>query len=251
MGIFDFITKMQKKIDEMQNRINVASAQSREPKAPAPIQSRVAKKIINRFYAYYPEIPYISDQRSADWIQKAESFPEQCIVKRSMMERYSDGLLPGHIYMLYWISKNNNKKTPAYFEYKYGIDFEKEKSFLRENNYLDEQFRLTKIGEQAISRHYEVIEKHAASTAKPSRTVESISNQILAIRDNIKKQGFKEYEFIANRRCCEICGELNGKHFPLSKLNIGVNAPPMHEGCCCSIVAYSDRKEYEDWLNSF
>ena len=88
-------------------------------------------------------------------------------------------------------------------------------------------------------------------SSKSSRPVISAAEQIMIQRDNLKKQGFKEYEFIANRQCCEICGKLNGKHFPLSRLNIGVNAPPMHEGCCCSIAAYSDSKEYEDWLNSF
>ena len=74
--------------------------------------------------------------------------------------------------------------------------------------------------------------------------------QILAQRDSMIKNGFDEYEFIANSGCCEVCGKLNGQHFPISKLNIGVNAPPMHEGCRCSIAAYSDRSEYEKWLNS-
>ena len=86
--------------------------------------------------------------------------------------------------------------------------------------------------------------------SKSSRPVISAADQIMAQRDSLKKQGFKKYEFIANRQCCDICGKLNGNHFALSKLNIGVNAPPMHEGCSCSIAAYSDRKEYEDWLNS-
>lgn len=77
------------------------------------------------------------------------------------------------------------------------------------------------------------------------------ATQILAQRDSFKRNGFKEYTFIANRECCSVCGELNGKHFPVSQLKIGVNAPPMHEGCRCSIAAYSDRSEYEKWLNSF
>lgn len=79
--------------------------------------------------------------------------------------------------------------------------------------------------------------------------VESINKQIFAQRDNIRKNGFTEYEFIANRDCCEICAELNGKHFSISELQIGVNAPPMHEGCKCSIAAYEDSAEYEAWLD--
>lgn len=52
------------------------------------------------------------------------------------MTPYSDGLLPGHIYMLYWLKKYKNKRVPAYFEYRYGIDFEKEKSFFFAINIL-------------------------------------------------------------------------------------------------------------------
>lgn len=75
------------------------------------------------------------------------------------------------------------------------------------------------------------------------------TKQILNLRDNIRKNGFDEYEYIANRNCCKICAALNGKHFPLSEFKIGVNAPPMHEGCSCSIAAYSDRAEYEARLD--
>lgn len=89
------------------------------------------------------------------------------------------------------------------------------------------------------------------STPKPDHSIEGISRQILAQRDSLKRNGFSEYTFIANRSCCEVCGNLNGKHFPVSKLKIGVNAPPMHEGCRCSIAAYEDRDDYEKWLNSF
>lgn len=85
---------------------------------------------------------------------------------------------------------------------------------------------------------------------KASIATDSASKQILLQRDSFKRNGFKEYEFIANSGCCEICAQLNGKHFPVSQLKIGVNAPPMHEGCRCSIAAYSDRGEYENWLNS-
>lgn len=83
------------------------------------------------------------------------------------------------------------------------------------------------------------------SPAKPDST-----DQIIAQRDSFIRNGFAEYEFIANRDCCDVCRNLNGKHFPVRKLAIGVNAPPMHEGCRCSIAAYSNRKEYDEWLNS-
>ena len=79
-----------------------------------------------------------------------------------MMTRYSDGLLPGHVYMLYWLKKYTNKRIPAYFEYKYGIDFCKEKDFLYENGFLNESGKPTKKGEKAIENHKNVIENHSS-----------------------------------------------------------------------------------------
>ena len=92
------------------------------------------------------------------------------------------------------------------------------------------------------------VEKRRAT--KRVLTVEEISKQTIAQRDNIKKNGFKEYEYIANSDCCPTCAALNGKHFEVSKMKIGVNAPPMHDGCRCSIAAWEDDDEYEKWLNS-
>ena len=88
------------------------------------------------------------------------------------------------------------------------------------------------------------------STPKPDRSIEGISKQILAQRDSLVRNGFKQYEFMANSGCCEKCAALNGKHFRISNLKIGVNAPPMHEGCRCSIASWVDDAKYEAWLNS-
>lgn len=208
-------------------------------------KSKTATAIINRFYADYPELPYISDSREKDWIESAEMFPKQYIIPKEMMTRFSNGLLPGHIYMLYWLKRYTNKKVPVYFEYKYGIDFEKEKLFLKNNGFLNDLDKPTEKGEKAIKDYYSVVEKH--SPPKPDRSIEGISKQTLEQRDSIIKNGFKEYEFIANRDCCEKCAQLNGKHFPVKALKIGENAPPMHEGCRCSIAAYLDRREYDEW----
>ena len=78
-------------------------------------------------------MPFISKDRelNTNWFEQAKTFSQQSLVSKSMMKRYSDGLLPGHIYMLYWLKKYSNKKTPAYFEYEYGIDFVAEKTFLK------------------------------------------------------------------------------------------------------------------------
>ena len=98
-------------------------------------------------------------------------------------------------------------------------------------------------GKATTEKPAKVVAKH--SQPKPDRSIEGISKQTLLQRDSIRKNGFTEYKFHANSDCCEICSKLNGKHFPLSALEIGVNAPPMHEKCKCSISAYSDRKEFD------
>ena len=55
----------------------------------------------------------------------------------------------------------------------------------------------------------------------------------------MKNAGYKEYEYMSTNteETCEICKALNGKVFPVSKAVIGVNCPPMHIGCRCTILA--------------
>lgn len=73
--------------------------------------------------------------------------------------------------------------------------------------------------------------------------------QTEAQKQSFERNGFDEYEFIANRGCCDICAALDGKHFKVAKMMPGENAPPMHPHCRCSTAAYSDRAEYEEWLD--
>ncbi len=73
--------------------------------------------------------------------------------------------------------------------------------------------------------------------------------QTEAQKQSFERNGFEEYEFIVNGGCCPICEGLSGKHFKVAKMMPGENAPPMHPNCRCSTAAYSDRKEYDEWLN--
>jgi SPP1 gp7 family putative phage head morphogenesis protein len=73
--------------------------------------------------------------------------------------------------------------------------------------------------------------------------------QTEAQKQSFERNGFEEYEFIVNSGCCDICQGLNGKHFKVKDMMPGENAPPVHPHCRCSTAAYSDRKEYEEWLN--
>ena len=73
--------------------------------------------------------------------------------------------------------------------------------------------------------------------------------QTEAQKQSFERNGFDEYEFIANSSCCDVCQALDGKHFKVEKMMPGENAPPMHPHCRCSTAAYSDRKEYDEWLD--
>ncbi len=75
--------------------------------------------------------------------------------------------------------------------------------------------------------------------------------QIDAQQKSYEANGFDEYEYIAcgNGDVCEKCLALDGKVFPLNRMNIGENAPPMHPSCHCSTGPHMDRKIYNEWLD--
>lgn len=126
-----------------------------------PASKDYCDKVYGKYYYNYPIKPFISKDREVrtQWLEQSEMFPEQSIVPKNNMIRYIDGLLPGHVYMLYWIKNVNRKRIPSYFEYKYGIHFNKEKEFLTDHGYLKDG-KLTEKGERAIELHNEVIKNH-------------------------------------------------------------------------------------------
>lgn len=52
--------------------------------------------------------------------------------------------------------------------------------------------------------------------------------------------GLKKYQFLAtcDTDTCDVCGALDLKAFNCSDALEGVNLPPMHPGCRCTVVAY-------------
>ena len=72
--------------------------------------------------------------------------------------------------------------------------------------------------------------------------------QTAAQKQSFERNGFEEYTFLANSGCCGNCQALNGKHFKVKDMMPGENAAPLHPFCRCSVAAYSDRKEYDEWL---
>lgn len=80
---------------------------------------------------------------------------------------------------------------------------------------------------------------------------ESARAQTGAQKESLERNGFEYYEYIACGKSdvCEICKALDGKHFKVKDMTPGVNAPPMHPFCHCSIAAWEDSKEYVAWLD--
>lgn len=78
-----------------------------------------AKKIQEQYYSDFSEISFVSPARKKDinWTDMINTFPNM-LVEREMMKRNPDGLLPGEVYLLYWIDHFKEKKEyPVYFEY--------------------------------------------------------------------------------------------------------------------------------------
>ena len=67
-----------------------------------------------------------------------------------------------------------------------------------------------------------------------------IQNQ--ATLDKYNEAGVKKYEILAahDARTCDICSEMNGKIFELSKAQAGVNMPPFHPNCRCAVLGVID-----------
>ncbi len=160
MGFFSRLFTQPKQGDVTSNPIDRRSIPAEEIDRAQSIEAseKFRKQIYKKYYSDYPEKPFISQARElyTNWSEQAEMFSGQIVEKR-MMVRYTDGLLPGHVYILYWILKIHRKRVPSYFEYQYVICFSKEKYFLRKNGFIDENDELTLDGHAALSRHKEVI----------------------------------------------------------------------------------------------
>lgn len=62
--------------------------------------------------------------------------------------------------------------------------------------------------------------------------------QIEAQKQSFEQNGYEEYIFLALGTACEVCRELDEKHFKVKDMVPGENAPPMHPNCRCSTAAY-------------
>ena len=89
------------------------------------------------------------------------------------------------------------------------------------------------------------------SNAERLMTTELARVQTEAQKQSFDRNGFEEYTFLALGTACPICRALDEKHFKVTKMLPGTNAPPMHPRCRCSTAAYMDNAEYEAWIGSY
>lgn len=97
----------------------------------------------------------------------------------------------------------------------------------------------------------EIKDKFNTSTFNAERLMrtELARVQTDAQKKSFEENGFEMYTFHTNTGCCDICAELDGKHFKVKDMMPGTNAAPMHPHCRCSTSAYEDSEEYERWLD--
>lgn len=104
---------------------------------------------------------------------------------------------------------------------------------------------------QQIREHFSGDFKKAGKAAMRLAVTELARVEIEAQKQSFEKMDFKQYTFLAvGPHPCDICQALDGKHFDVDKMIPGENAPPMHPYCHCSVAVYSDRSDYDEWLNS-
>ena len=121
-------------------------------------------------------------------------------------------------------------------------------------NTLDQELSRMALTGESPKRAIDNIKKAMhSSTANAQRLVytEQAYFTSLAQHDLYDELGVEEFEFVStlDGTTCELCGEMDGKHFPIKDMVIGVNAPPMHPGCGCSTCPYFD-DEFTDGLRA-
>ena len=102
-----------------------------------------------------------------------------------------------------------------------------------------------------LARHLKKLFGVSQYNAERLMITELARVQSEAQKQSFERNGFEYYEYIACGKgdVCNVCKALDGRHFKVKNMMIGENAPPMHPMCHCSIAAWEDNEEYEEWLD--
>lgn len=102
-----------------------------------------------------------------------------------------------------------------------------------------------------IEKDLQIEGTKAKKAAKRLLATEFARVQVQAQAEAFKEIGIEEFQFVTAAGCCDDCQANDGKIFKLRKGETGGNLPPMHPHCRCAIAPYSDRKEYDQWLDGY
>jgi len=61
---------------------------------------------------------------------------------------------------------------------------------------------------------------------------------------DLRRLGIQKYAFLGDG--CSVCSSLNGKTFLVKDAKVGINLPPMHLGCTCTIIGKTDIDLFKD-----
>ena len=131
-----------------------------DPSQTEPASPEFIQKMTDKYYHDYPVVPFISrfqEQNPAPWADGADI---SSVVPVEMMRTLPNGLLPGHIWELYWIDIIDSKRIPEYFEYGYGISFMDGVRLLKEKGYIDKDGAVSEKGFQAMKTYKQIIIDH-------------------------------------------------------------------------------------------
>ena len=108
------------------------------------------------------------------------------------------------------------------------------------NNVHNSLSRMCITGEPPDRAIKEIAKEMNVSKAQASRVVmtESAAFANKARQDCMKELNVEEFEVVEtlDSHTCGTCGDMDGKHYPMSEFQIGVTAPPFHpncRGCTC------------------
>lgn len=106
------------------------------------------------------------------------------------------------------------------------------------------------------------ISKMVLTGSSPEKTIRAIQNQMHTSKSNAQRLvltesayfttraqadsygelGVELYEVVGtlDKRTCDLCGSFDGNKFPVTEMEVGVNAPPFHPRCRCTTCPYDE-----------
>ena len=101
-----------------------------------------------------------------------------------------------------------------------------------------------------LTHSYDLDFRTAKSQSARLINTEGAYFSTLSRKNTFQELDVEEYEIVStlDKRTSEICQDMDGKHFPVYQMKIGVNAPPFHVNCRTTTVPYfNDEFTTEDF----